>query len=124
MIAGSYTPFAVNLVAPPWGLVLCVAVWTAAAAGIVLKLGWPRRFERLGLALYLATGWMLLPAIGPMADGLPARVLWLLLAGGVVYSLGTLAHLAHRVAFHNALWHAMVLAAAALHFAAVAAAFT
>ena len=124
MIAGSYTPFAVNLVARPWGMVLCVAVWTTALAGVVLKLAWPRRFERLGLVLYLATGWMLLPAIGPMAAGLPARVLWLLVAGGVVYSLGTAVHLARRLPFHNAIWHAMVLAAAALHFAAVAVAFT
>lgn len=124
MIAGSYTPFAANLVAWPWGPALCAAVWAVAVAGVTLKLAAPRRYERFGIALYLAQGWMLLPVLGPMADGLPARVLWLLVAGGVVYSLGTAVHLARRLPFHNALWHAMVLAAAALHFGAVAAAFT
>ncbi len=124
MIAGSYTPFAVNLMKWPWGLALCVAVWATAALGIAIKLVFPRRFERLGLALYLGTGWMLLPVIGPMVEALPGVVLGLLIAGGVVYSLGTLVHLARRLPFHNALWHAMVLAAAALHYAAVAVAFT
>jgi hemolysin III len=104
-------------------VVLCLAVWGTAAFGIAIKLFLPRRLERLGLALYLATGWMLLPVIGPMVDALPALVLWLLLTGGVVYTLGTMVHLARRLAFHNALWHAMVLTAAALHFAAVAVAF-
>lgn len=124
MIAGSYTPYAVNLVPPPWGPALGIAVWATAAAGVALKLAAPRRYERIGTALYLVQGWMLLPLLGPMADALPGHVLALLVAGGVVYTLGTVVHLAHRVPFHNAVWHAMVLAAAALHFAAVAAAFT
>lgn len=124
MIAGTYTPFAVNLLTPPWGTALCAAVWAAAAVGIWIKLAFPRRLERLGLALYLVTGWMLLPAIGPMVDALPGAVLGLLVGGGIVYSLGVVVHLARRLAFHNALWHAMVLAAAALHYAAVAVAFT
>lgn len=123
MIAGSYTPFLANLVAPPWGPILLATVWAAAAVGILLKLAAPRRYERLGTALYLIQGWILLPAIGPIGAGLPGIVLGLLLAGGVVYTLGVGVHSARRLRYHNAIWHAMVLAAAALHFGAVAVAF-
>ena len=123
MIAGSYTPFLANLVALPWGLILLATVWAAAVIGILLKLAAPRRYERLGTALYLIQGWILLPAIGPIGEGLSGIVLGLLLAGGVVYTLGVGVHSARHLPYHNAIWHGMVLAAAALHFGAVAVAF-
>ncbi|BBK39924.1 DNA-binding protein [Allostella sp. ATCC 35155] len=123
MIAGSYTPFLANLVAWPWGPILLAMVWAAAAIGILLKLAAPRRYERLGTALYLVQGWILLPAIGPIGAALPGLVLGLLLAGGAVYTLGVFVHSARRLRYHNAIWHGMVLAAAALHFGAVAVAF-
>lgn len=120
LIAASYTPFAFLRIAPPLGPGLGLGVWAAALAGVVLKLRFPRRWERLGLALYLAMGWALLPAIGPLVEAVEARTLWLLIGGGLVYTAGTLFHAWRRLPFHNAIWHALVLAAAALHFLAVA----
>ena len=121
MIAGTYTPFLLTALAPGLGVPLCGLVWVLAMAGVGLKLGWYHRVERASLALYLGMGWLLLLVIRPIIAALPADVLALLLAGGVVYSLGALVHArCQRVRFHNAIWHAMVLAAAALHFAAVA----
>ena len=121
MIAGTYTPFLLNALAPGLGVPLCVLVWALAAAGVGLKLAWHQRVERASLALYLGMGWLLLLVIRPILAALPADVLALLLAGGVIYSLGSLVHArCQHVPFHNAIWHAMVLAAATLHFAAVA----
>ena len=51
---------------------------------------------------------------------LPSEVLLLLLSGGILYSLGSFVHMHTRMPFHNAVWHAMVLGAAALHLAAIA----
>ena len=51
--------------------------------------------------------------------GLPLATVWLLAVGGVLYSAGVLFHLWEGLRFHNALWHAFVLAAAACHFCAV-----
>lgn len=120
MIAGSYTPFALNALGPGLGIPLCIAIWVLAALGVTLKLAWPRRFERLALALYLGMGWLLLVVIRSLVANLPGTVLWLLLAGGVVYSVGAAVHaVAGRLRFHNAAWHAMVLIAAGLHLAAI-----
>ena len=49
---------------------------------------------------------------------MPLATVWLLVVGGVLYSAGVLFHLWERLRFHNALWHAFVLAAAC-HFCAV-----
>jgi hemolysin III len=119
MIAGSYTPFALNALGPGLGVPLCIAVWALAVIGVALKLACPLRFERVSLALYLGMGWMLLVVIRSFVASLSAEVLLLLLAGGIVYSLGAAVHAAGRLRFHNAMWHAMVLIAAGLHLAAV-----
>jgi hemolysin III len=45
--------------------------------------------------------------------------LLLLVAGGLLYSLGVVVHLSTRLRYHNALWHALIVAAAACHYAVV-----
>jgi hemolysin III len=123
MIAGSYTPFALNALAPPGGVALCVVIWTLAAVGITLKLLHPRRFERLSLALYLGMGWTIVIVIRPLIERLPAGALGLLVGGGLVYSLGAFIYTRRRLKYHTAVWHAMVLVAAGMHVTALYAAF-
>jgi hemolysin III len=119
MIAGSYTPFALNALKPEIGLPLCATVWGVAVLGIGLKLGRIECRERTWLALYLAMGWLLLLVLPSLVATLSVAVLTLLLTGGAVYTLGSLIHARASMRFHNVLWHAMVLIAAGLHFAAV-----
>jgi hemolysin III len=120
MIAGSYTPFAVNALRPGLGLPLCVAVWLLAATGVGLRLLCGRIYERISLGLYLGMGWLVLAVLPSLAAAVSENVLLLLLLGGLIYSFGSLVHARARVPFHNAVWHAMVVVAAALHLAAVA----
>ncbi len=124
MIAGSYTPFAMNALSPQLGVPLCAVVWGLAAIGIGLKLSCPYHYERLSLALYLGMGWLILGILRSLVAVLPGDALLLLLIGGVIYSLGSLVHTRARMPFHNAIWHAMVVIAAGLHWAAVAQLFS
>ena len=123
MIAGSYTPFALNVLESPGGVLLCAAIWALAGIGIAMKLAFPRRFEGLSLALYLGMGWAILFMIRPLIARLPAESLYLLVGGGVVYSLGAAIYTCRRLRFHTAVWHALVLVAAGLHVTALHAAF-
>jgi len=120
MIAGSYTPFAISALSPQLGVPLCAVVWGLAAIGIGLKLACPFHFELVSLALYLGMGWLVLAVLRSMLAVLPRDTMLLLLVGGVIYSLGALLHARARMRFQNAIWHAMVVVAAGLHFAAVA----
>ena len=124
MIAGSYTPFAFNVLPRRDGLLLGGAVWLLAAVGIGVKLVFPRRFERLLLALYLGMGWIVLSMIRTLMTLLPRDVLLLLVLGGVAYTFGALLHSLRRVPFHNVAWHVLVLVGAGLHLAAIALQFT
>lgn len=119
MIAGSYTPFAAIVIGGLWGTVLLSAVWVVALGGVVLKLAWPGRFERLSIVLYLMLGWAILPAMGPVVEALSGASLVLLVVGGLLYSFGVVFHLWHKLPYHNAIWHGFVLAAAVCHYIAV-----
>lgn len=119
MIAGTYTPFMLIALGGAWGYGLLAFVWTVALCGVALKLLWPRRFDRLSVVAYLLLGWSIVVVIGPLFDAVSTSGLALLGAGGLLYSLGVVFHLWHRLPYQNAVWHAFVLAAAACHFSAV-----
>jgi hemolysin III len=119
MIAGSYTPFMLIAVGGTLGVGLLAFVWTVALGGVALKLFWPRRFDRLSVVAYLLLGWSILVVLDPLMTALSAAGLALIVFGGLLYSLGVVFHLWTRLHFHNAIWHGLVLAAAACHFAAV-----
>ncbi len=119
MIAGTYTPLALLGLPHPWDAALTASVWTVAGAGIVLKLWQPHRIEAISVALYLMLGWMGVAMAGELVAAVPAGILALIVAGGVVYSAGIVFHLAAHWRYQAALWHLSVLAGATLHFFAV-----
>lgn len=123
MIAGTYTPLAVNRVAGSWGDTLLIIMWACAAFGVMMKLLFPHRFEFASVTLYLAMGWMGVTVIKPLSVSVASADLWLLIAGGLVYSAGVAFYLIERIPYHKAIWHALVLAAAVLQFAAIAGEF-
>ncbi|MGR3364383.1 MAG: PAQR family membrane homeostasis protein TrhA [Maritimibacter harenae] len=118
MIAGTYTPVALIGVGGGYGIALAVASWSIALVGVLLKVVWFDRIEKLGFWLYIAQGWLCLAAAGPLVAALPLAALILLVIGGVVYTVGTIFF--HKaLPFARAIWHGHVLAAAATHYAAV-----
>jgi hemolysin III len=120
MIAATYTPFAMNRLGAPYGTMILAAIWLSASFGVVMKVLFPRRFEVVSIALYLAMGWTIVTVIQPLHASLSATDFWLLVAGGIVYSAGVAFYLIERIPYHKAIWHAFVLVAAVLHFSAIA----
>ncbi len=118
-IAGTYTPFLSLLWGTPEGLGLTIFIWSAALIGVALKLIVPQKFGRMAIVLYLLTGWSGIVIFHHLAAALPTGALWLLLAGGIAYSLGIVFHLWEKLTFHNALWHLFVVIGASLHLVAV-----
>jgi hemolysin III len=118
-IAATYTPFAAVKMGGLAGMGLLGAVWVIAAIGVLTRLLLPGQFVRTAYVLYLAQGWACLAALKPMIEAVPATAMALLLVGGILYTAGVAFHLWERLPYHNAIWHAFVLAASACHFAAV-----
>ena len=119
LIAGTYAPFLVQMKSGMVALGLGIGIWSSAAVGMILKLALPGRFDRLAVALYMLLGWSGVVAYEAIASTVPSLSLWLLLIGGMLYSIGTVFHAWRRLRFHNAIWHGFVLLAASCHYLAV-----
>ena len=119
LIAATYTPIILELEGSVFAFALLVGVWCVAVFGIVLKLAWPGRFDRVSVGLYLAMGWSGMMLYEPVVNALPSTALWCVLIGGALYTLGVIFHAWRRLRFQNAIWHCFVLLGAACHYTAV-----
>jgi hemolysin III len=119
LIAATYTPVFAQLQDRVFAMSLLSGVWSVAAVGIVLKLFFPGRFDRVSVGLYLAMGWSGLIAYDAGISSLPQLALWFIVAGGLLYTFGVIFHAWRRLRFQNVIWHSFVLLGAACHYTAV-----
>lgn len=119
LIAGTYTPFTLGPLRGSWGWALFGIVWGFAVVGVVLKLFFAGKADVLSTIAYLVMGWLVVIAIKPLVAALPSGALWLLVAGGLCYSLGTIFYLWKRLPFNHAVWHVWVLGGSVCHWVAV-----
>ena len=119
-VAGTYTPFVAGIADREWRWGLMGAIWIFALTGLVIKLAFPRRLERVSLLAYLGLGWIVLAALHPILDGVTAPAVLLLIIGGILYTIDVAFHLSEGLRFHNTIWHAVVVVAAGFHYCAIA----
>ena len=118
LIAGTYTPITLFALTGAWGASLFGVVWSLALVGLAFTASPLRTHRRVALALYIAMGWLVVVAAKPLFEALPHSVLGLLVAGGVVYSVGVVFYVRKRKWSHT-VWHGFVLAGSGLHFWAI-----
>ncbi|ACZ31644.1 Hly-III family protein [Xylanimonas cellulosilytica DSM 15894] len=88
IIAGTYTPLAVLLLPPRTATVLLVIVWGGALAGLLAHLFWMHAPRWVYVPVYVALGWVAVAYMQQFAAAGGAAVVWLVIAGGVAYTLG------------------------------------
>jgi len=119
LIAGSYTPFTLVTLRGPVGWALLGTVWTLAVTGIVTEVLWLDRPRWLSALLFIGMGWIVIFAVRPLAAALPQGGLWLLVAGGLAYTAGTIFYLLESIPYMHAVWHLWVIGGSACHVLAV-----
>ena len=118
LIAGTYTPFTLGVLHGTWGWALLWTIWILAAVGVALTATGKLHSRLASTALYVAMGWLMLAAVKPLWQRMPAMgFLWLGL-GGVAYTIGVPFFAAHR-RYSHFIWHLFVIAGTACHFVAV-----
>lgn len=123
LIAGTYTPISLAL-SPTHGATLRAMVWGAALVGTLQSTFWMGS-KVMSAVLYVIVGWSILPFLSEFWRTLDAPSLGLILGGGLVYSVGAVIYARRRpdpvpaIFGYHELFHAFVIVAASLHFAAV-----
>jgi hemolysin III len=125
LIAGAYTPFAFLVMSPAWAVPVLALVWSGALVGILLKLFWVRAPKWLSAAIGLGLGWVGAAAFSQLLKLQLPGVL-LVIAGGVLYTVGALVYIrrrpdpAPRVFGYHELFHVLTLAATACLYVSIA----
>jgi hemolysin III len=122
LIAGTYTPICL-LLPPATGKPLLAIVWGGAVAGMLQSLLWVGAPKTLSAAIYVALGWVVVAVLPTVFGALGPGAIALLLAGGAAYTVGAVVYATRRpdpfprVFGYHEVFHALVIAAAACHFA-------
>ncbi|MDA3908521.1 MAG: hemolysin III family protein [Sulfurimonas sp.] len=116
LIAGSYTPITLISLQGVWGYSIASAVWATALFGIYMKFMYPNRFEKLSLFLYLIMGWSIIVAVVPLRESMESGGIYLLVAGGLSYTLGVFFYINDHKNYYHAIWHLFVLGGSIFHF--------
>jgi hemolysin III len=119
LIAGTYTPFVLVTLRGPWGWSLFGVVWGAAIAGIIFKLYFTGRFEKVSTVAYVLMGLVVLVAIKPLVEHLSLPGLYWLIGGGVAYIAGAVFYMQRKMKFQHALFHILVLVGSFCHYWAI-----
>jgi len=119
LIAGTHSAITLGRIDTPVSQWLAALAWSIAIIGATMKILYPRRFERIAVAAYLALGLLVFFSLAPIFSSMSASVLVLVTVGSVLYVSGVVFHLWDGLRFQNAIWHGLVLCAACCHYAAV-----
>lgn len=119
LIAGTYTPFALNLIGGAWGAMILLVIWPLAIMGVVLNLFRRSQPPIFSTLLYVGMGWFMIVAIRPLLQHAPISALLLMLGGGLSYTFGLAFYFCRRLPYHHLGWHLSVLAGTVIHYVAV-----
>jgi hemolysin III len=119
LIAGTYTPFLLTKLRNGWGWTIFGIIWGLSILGLVLKLGFKNKFEKPSVVLYLAMGWFGAVVFYLTSGTVGNQSLFLLLLGGVFYSVGVIFYRWRSLPFSHAIWHLFVLGGSISHYFSV-----
>lgn len=116
LIAGTYTPFTIIVLEGATGWIIFGLTWFFALTGIILKLFFTGKFDRLSTIMYVLMGWQIVFAIRPLINKLPEKGLYLLIWGGVFYTVGAVLYSIKKIPLNHAIFHVFVLLGSISHF--------
>ena len=93
LIAGSYTPLTICALVPAnpvLGWTIFALVWIVSIIGIILNSIDIKKYQAFSMICYLGLGWCIVVSFPVLASVLPAIAIWLLLLGGIAYTLGAI----------------------------------
>ncbi|MBR3848432.1 MAG: hemolysin III family protein [Oscillospiraceae bacterium] len=120
LIAGTYTPYTLVSMRGPVGFTVFGVVWAAAICGIVFNAINVRKFRKLSMILYIATGWAVIFSVKTLIATVSPVGIWLLLAGGVLYTIGAVLYgVGKKKKYMHSVFHFFALGGSVCHFISI-----
>ena len=109
LIVGSYAPVCLSLLGGTLGWTLFAVNIFCAIAGIIANAISVKKFHNISLVLYLVMGWSVITAIKPLMQVIGLNGFMMLMAGGLLYSIGVVFYKMKKRRFMHSVWHLFVL---------------
>ncbi|BFM09544.1 PAQR family membrane homeostasis protein TrhA [Halioxenophilus aromaticivorans] len=119
LIAGTYTPFLLVSIRGVWGWAVFSVIWVLAAVGITLKIIAPNKMHALHVVNYIVMGWVGVLVAPVLMQALSTTTINLVIAGGIVYTVGVIFYALSRLPFAHSIWHFFVLGGSCCHYIAI-----
>lgn len=119
LIAGTYTPFTLIVLKGWVGWTIFGISWGLAIAGILFKVFYFGKYDKISTIAYVLMGWVIIFAIKPLIESFPTAGLIWLLAGGISYSIGAFFFSYKGIRFNHAIFHVFVLLGSFCHFMSI-----
>jgi len=119
LIAGTYTPFTLVVLDGWVGWTIFGVSWGLALTGVILKLFFIGKYDKISTIAYVLMGWLIVFAIKPLVQNLPIEGLMWLLGGGISYTVGAILYSIKSIKYNHAIFHVFVLLGSFCHFIAV-----
>ncbi|MFC4761264.1 PAQR family membrane homeostasis protein TrhA [Fructobacillus durionis] len=116
VILGSYTPYTWLVLKWPVGWAIWTAILLMTIAGLIYDIFFVGRWPWVAVTIYLVMGWLIILVMPIIWSLLSPAAFWLLLAGGVTYSLGTIFYLLPQIPMGHVYWHLFVMLGAGLMY--------
>lgn len=116
LIAGTYVPYALIGIGGVWGCFIFGVIVTIALVGVVFKLFFTGRFSLVSTISYVLMGSLVLVAIKPLTDNMPAEALSYIFIGGAFYIVGAVLYTLKKIPYNHAIFHFFVLAGSVSHY--------
>jgi len=116
LILGSYAPFCLVTLKGITGYMLFTLNSALTLIGLTVNIINVKKYHKLSLILYIVMGWSIMLVIKPAITSIPSNGLWMLVLGGLSYTLGIIFYKAKNMMYSHVIWHLFVLAGSILHF--------
>lgn len=120
LITGTYAPYTLMVMNNLAGRIIFAIVALASVLGIAMNVIDLKKFAIPSMLCYLISGWCIIFAYRDIAAALSHDQLFMLVAGGVVYTVGAIFYgLGNKIRYMHTIWHLFVLGGTLFHFASL-----
>ena len=116
LIAGSYAPVCLITLRDHSGIEIFLIVISLMLLGTLFKIFFTGKFEKLSLYLYLLMGWLIIIKIDELINLINFRGLLLVIASGLLYTIGTFFYSSKTIKYSHSIWHLFVLGGSVTHY--------
>lgn len=119
LIAGTYTPYLLTILDKALGWTMFGIIWGMAVIGIIMNSINLEKFSKISLICYIIMGWAIVFTIKPIIQRVPFMGVFLLVLGGIIYTVGVIFYILKKYKYMHSVWHLFVLGGSVCHYLSI-----